>query len=123
MLFRSPPVNEQRPLDVVTKLQDELIEKLSANRELKGLIAEAAADDAIIISLGSRHGVQQGYEFTVLEEGEPITAGGREIARRQTPIAKIRVVEVEPDYAICTLVNRRDGAVLAKEMKIRRAAN
>ncbi|MBI2435227.1 MAG: hypothetical protein HYV26_20410 [Candidatus Hydrogenedentes bacterium] len=115
----SAKVDEDKPLDVVDKLTQELLEKLTANRELKGVIAEASADDAIIISLGAKHGVAEGQEFTVVEEGEPITANGRVIAHRQNPIAKIAVTQLEPDYAICKLVNKKDGAVLAKDMKIK----
>jgi hypothetical protein len=36
-----------------------------------------------------------------------------------TPVAKITVSQVEPEYAICTVTNKREGETIAKEMKIK----
>lgn len=115
----SVPVDESKPQAVVGKMAKELITHLTENRELKGLVADAADESNVIINLGGKHGVSVGQVFNVLEEGEPIEVGGRVIAHRQKPVGKLEVTEVNEDYAICKLTNKRDGLQLAKEMKIK----
>ena len=84
----------------------------------KGLIADASDGAAVMINLGSRHGVRVGQTYNALEEGEPVEVGGRVIAHRQKPVGKIKVTSVEEDFALCETLNLRDGASLSKEMKI-----
>lgn len=98
-----------------------LSESVDARRALQGLIAEASADDGIIINLGSGHGVEVGHEFTVLEEGEPIEVSGRKLGNKLTKVATIRVTDVQDEYAVCEIVQKQDNVTLAKEMKIKQA--
>lgn len=118
----SEKVIESNPEPALASLAARVINEYAAKRELKGLIADASNDEAVLINLGNRHGVTSGAEFTVLAEGEPIEVGGRVIAHRQTPVGKIAVTEVQDDYSVCKVLNRRDGAVFEKEMKVKEAA-
>ncbi len=118
----SEKVVESNPEPALASLAARIINEYAARRELKGLIADGSSDETVMINLGTRHGVASGTEFTVLAEGEPIEVGGRVIAHRQTPVGKIVVTEAEDDYAVCKVLNRRDGAVFEKEMKIKEAA-
>lgn len=115
----SAVVEENNPLVTVDAVVTQLMENVGNGRELKGLIADAADESAVIINLGTRHGVAVGQEFDVLQEGDPIEVGGRVIARRQRTVGKLVVTEADTDYAICRLTNLREGITLAKEMKIR----
>ncbi|HEX72620.1 MAG TPA: tetratricopeptide repeat protein [Candidatus Hydrogenedentes bacterium] len=112
-------VVERQPSACIQAVADELLEKLSSDRELRGLIADVSDPEAILINIGAKHGVEVGQVFTVLTDGEPVEAAGRVIARRQRPVAKLRVTLVEADYAVCTPVELREDVPLAKEMKVR----
>lgn len=107
---------------VAEDLAKEMIGKILADRELKGLIADAASDDAVLIGIGKKHGVTVGQKFTVLEEGEPIDIPGRGvIAYRSKPVGLLEVTAVEDDYATCKVVKLNEGLKLAREMKVKAA--
>ncbi len=112
-------VDERRPSACIQSVAGELLEKLSNNRELRGLIADISDPEAVLINIGARHGVETGQVFTVLAEGDPVEAAGRVIARRQRPVGKLRVTLVEADYAVCAPVELREDVPIAKEMKVR----
>ncbi len=117
----SQPVDEQNPVKTVEAVLAELQAKLVSGRELQGLIADASDESAVLINLGKKSGVQTGQEFTVYVDGDPVEAGGKVIAHRQKPVAKLTVSAVEAEYAVCKVANKREGATLAKEMKIKAA--
>ncbi len=117
----SVPVNENKPSAVVDELMAQILTEVADARELRGLIADAASDDAVIINLGGKHGVKAGQEFTVFVDGDPIEVGGRVIAHRQKAIGMLTVTQVEEEYAICKVSKKREGATLAKEMKVKAA--
>lgn len=118
-LQTSQPIDEDQPLAAVDALVTEIADKLQAERSLQGFIADASDETAIIINLGRAHGIQAGQEFVVLQDGDPIEVNGKVIAYKQRPVAKLTVSAVEDDYAVCTLANKSEGVVLAKEMKVR----
>ena len=111
-------VDERNPSTTVDAVLTRLLDDVAANRELKGLIAEAD-NDSVIINLGARHGVADGMEFSVMVDGDPIEVGGRIIAHRQSPVAKLRVTEVQSEYAVCEVSYKKEGVTLEKEMKVK----
>jgi hypothetical protein len=111
-------VDERNPSTTVDAVLTRLIDDVATNRELKGLIAEADNDSAII-NLGTKHGVADGMEFSVMVDGEPIEVGGRIIAHRQSPVAKLKVTEVQSEYAVCEVSYKKEGVALEKEMKVK----
>lgn len=117
----SDKLNENNPGAAVQTLVNAILAQVVNSRELKGLIADAASDDAVIINLGKKHGVKEGQVFTAYVDGDPIEVGGRVIAHRQKPVGKLTVTAVEDDYAVCNATNKAEGAVFAKEMKVKAA--
>ncbi len=117
----SQPVNEGNPSLTVDAVAGELVNKLAGGREVQGLIADASDENAVLINLGQKHGVKVGQEFTVYVEGDPVEVGGKVIAHRQKAVGKLTVTSVEPEYSVCKVTNKREGAALAKEMKIKAA--
>ncbi len=113
------PLDENDPESALKTLVDRVIAWAGSERELKGLLADTTSDDAIMVNLGAKHGVAPGMAFAVLADGAPVEVGGRVVTRRQETIGRIEVTQVEPDYAMCKMVNRRDGASFAKEMKVK----
>ncbi|MBI4559979.1 MAG: tetratricopeptide repeat protein [Candidatus Hydrogenedentes bacterium] len=114
------PLKADSDLDaLVTDVVNDLLGKMVTKRVLQGLIADAASDSAVLINLGKAHGAKVGQQFAVLQDGEPIIVGGREIGRKQTKVATLEVTEVEDQLATCKVTQKNDGAKLAKEMKIK----
>jgi tetratricopeptide (TPR) repeat protein len=114
----SQKIDDSKPGETVTAVVNALAEKLASSEPLQGLIADAATNDAVIINLGKKHGVKEGLEFKILQDGDPIEVGGKVIARRQKPVGKLTLTTVEEDYAIGTASNLTEGVTLAKEMKV-----
>lgn len=103
--------------DMVQTVVDEILAKVVEGKRLKGLIADASSDDAIIINLGSDHGAKVGQRFMVVKDGDPIKAGGRVVRYQQVKIATIEITEVEQGSSTCKLVSEKD-VKLKSEMKI-----
>jgi len=114
----SQKIDDAKPTETVAAVVNALTEKLASTEPLQGLIADAAANDAVIINLGKKHGAKEGLEFKILQDGAPIEVGGKVIAHRQKPVGKLTLTTVEEDYAIGTASNLAEGVTLAKEMKI-----
>lgn len=104
---------------VVEELAAEIQAKLVNARPLQGLIADAAADGSVIINIGGNWGIKPGARFNVIAQGAPIEAGGKVIGYRQTPVGVIEAIEVEPGMTVCKTIATKDGAALAKEMRVR----
>lgn len=102
---------------VAAGLAKDMTGRVMDERALQGLIADASDDDAVIINLGKDHGIAKGQKFTVLDEGEPIKAGGKIIAYRPKKVAILEVTKVEDAYAICKVVQKKIN--LAQDMKIK----
>ena len=114
----SQKIDDSKPSETVASVVNALAEKLASTEPLQGLIADAAASDAVIINLGKKHGAKEGLEFKILQDGDPIEVGGKIIAHRQKPVGKLTLTTVEQDYAIGTASNLAEGVTLAKEMKV-----
>ncbi len=112
----SAPIHENNINATITGILTPLQQALLSERKLQGYIADASQPDAIIINIGSKHGVTPKQIFTVLTDGAPIEVGGRVIAHRQQPVGQIQVNAIEDTYAICSIVK---GNGLKKEMKIK----
>ncbi|HIJ65210.1 MAG TPA: tetratricopeptide repeat protein [Candidatus Hydrogenedentes bacterium] len=104
--------------DFIEELSKTLLRSILEKRELRGLIADASDEEAILINLSEAHGLQVGQRFLVLEEGEPIEVGGK-IIQRDIRLGAIEVTEVEADWAVCKVVRLSEGVKLAKGMRIK----
>lgn len=63
-------------------------------------IAEISDED-VYIDRGSLDGLRRGEVLVVAREGSPIVVNGKIVAVKQTVVGKIKVVEVNSDYAVC----------------------
>jgi len=104
---------------LVDDVAREIARTIGNDRQLQGLIADAEDDDAVLINLGGRHGLQPGLRFNVIEKGAPIEAGGKVLGHREKKVALLEVTDVEEQYAVCKVVKSNEGVELAKDMKIK----
>jgi len=105
--------------DVVDKLENGFAKSL-----LQGRIADASDKNAILINLGSIHGVKPGMRFAVIGEGKPITVGGRTIPGKPSLLGRIEVTQVlNSQLSQCKTIEAKEGATFAKDTKIREIAS
>lgn len=55
----------------------------------------------VYIDQGAESGLRRGETLIVAREGEPVIVNGRIVAMRQEEVGKVKVVEVNADYAVC----------------------
>lgn len=55
----------------------------------------------VYIDKGAESGLRRGETLIVAREGEPVIVNGRIVAMRQEEVGKVKVVEVNADYAVC----------------------
>lgn len=63
----------------------------------------------IYIDKGTDSGLRKGETLLVVREGSPIVVNGKIVAMKQNEICKIKVVEVNSDYAICRASSSTSG--------------
>lgn len=117
----STPVREDALRGTVDTVVAKVLEAVSTDRALKGLVADAGSADTVLINLGRKHGVQGGQRFSVFAEGDPVEAGGRIIAHKQKKVGTLVVTELQDEYSVCRLEDGDADTPLAKDMKIRSA--
>lgn len=83
---------------------ENFLRELDTVNPFRARIAEISGDD-IYIDCGSLNGVRRGEVLVVAREGDPIVVNGKIVAVKQTNVGKIKVVEVNPEYAVC----KREG--------------
>jgi len=111
----------------LNKLIDNVVKQLEKGLEksgrLQGRIADASDKNAVLINLGSVHGVKPGMRFAIIGKGKPITVGGRTIPGKPSMLGTLEVTDIVNDQlSQCKTVDLKDGATLAKDTKIREIA-
>lgn len=79
---------------------ENFIKQLDSINPFRARIAEINGAD-IYIDQGSEAGLRQGEILIVARESSPIVVNGKIVAMRQNEVCKIKVVEVNSDYAVC----------------------
>lgn len=97
---------------------ENLLRELNGINPFRARVADVYGAD-IYIDQGSEAGLRRGEVLLVVREGAPIVVNGKIVAMRQTEIGKVKVVEVNADYAVCraedkSTSNIQKGDVLKK---------
>lgn len=103
----------------VSGLSDEIVADLLGKHRLQGLIGDAEEEDNVVINLGEIHGLKPGRRFAILNEGDPITVGGKTIGNKEVPVGVLEVKEVQPEMAVARVVQKEEGAVVENGTRIR----
>lgn len=82
------------------QVAENFLKELDGLNPFRARVADIAGSD-IYIDQGSESGLRRGETLIVAREGAPVIVNGRVVAMRQTEIGKVKVVEVNADYAIC----------------------
>ncbi len=94
-------------------------------RPLSGYLVQVGRQTGVVIDCGGRKGVAVGDLFAVLEPGPPLVhpVTGRPMGSRQRLVSTLKVLRVEPDYAVCRPLNRYLRVPLRRGMVISRFAS
>ena len=79
---------------------ENFLKELDSLNPFRARIAEINGAD-IYIDKGLEAGLRQGETLIVVREGAPIVVNGKIVAMRQSEVGKIKVVEVNSEYAVC----------------------
>ena len=82
------------------QVAENFLKELDGLNPFRARVADIAGSD-IYIDQGSESGLRRGETLIVAREGAPVIVNGRVVAMHQTEIGKVKVVEVNADYAIC----------------------
>ncbi len=87
------------------RLNREILKSIIETYPLQGYVVRKF-EDRVLINIGSKHGVVLGTGFDVLDEPEPIEYKGRLLKSSPKPIARIEVVQVEPDLCYARILKQ-----------------
>ena len=87
---------------------ENFIKTLDSVNPFRARIAEINGSD-IYIDQGAESGLRKGETLLVVREGSPIVVNGKIVAVKQNEIGKIKVVEVNSDYAVCRAQENSTG--------------
>ena len=87
---------------------ENFLKELDGLNPFRARVADVYGSD-IYIDQGSESGLRRGETLIVAREGAPIVVNGRVVAMRQTEIGKVKVVEVNADYAVCRPEDNTSG--------------
>ncbi len=79
---------------------ENFLKELDSVNPFRARIAEISGED-VYIDRGSLDGLRKGETLVVAREGAPIVVNGKVVAVKQTVVGKIKVTEVNSDYAVC----------------------
>lgn len=82
------------------QVAENFLKELDGLNPFRARVADVYGSD-IYIDCGSESGLRRGETLIVAREGAPIIVNGKVVAVRQTEIGKVKVIEVNADYAIC----------------------
>lgn len=85
----------QDAVAIASTLAAAVVKVVREKYPLKGRIALADDDAALIINLGKKHGVRPGQRFNVLGESTPIELNGKVLGYREAKLGQIEVTGVE----------------------------
>lgn len=99
---------------------ENFIRQLDAINPFRARIA-AIDGSNLYIDQGSNSGVRQGDTLLVVRETSPIVVNGKVVAVKQSEVAKIKVVEVGSDYAVCRAVDSMSASKIHKGDVVKRS--
>ncbi len=83
-------------------INQEILQTIMQKYPLHGFIVEVTGEQAII-NIGANQGIVLGSTFEAIEEGKPIEYKGRKLMGLPKTVARLEVVQVEPDMSIVTI--------------------
>jgi uncharacterized caspase-like protein/peroxiredoxin/tetratricopeptide (TPR) repeat protein len=104
------------PVALAEELATAVTASVREKYPLKGRIAVADDDTALIINLGRKQGAQAGQTFNVLGEGVPVELNGRVIGMREARLGQLEISSCEELMCYARAVEKK--AAWAKNQKI-----
>ncbi len=94
-------------LDIEQELERvnrEILQTVMEKYPLQGFIVQVNGNQAVI-NIGEQQGVVMGTSFEVIEQGEAIVYKGRKLQGLAKTVARLEVVEVQPDMSVVSILD------------------
>ena len=94
-------------LDIEQELERvnrEILQTVMEKYPLRGFIVQVNGNQAVI-NIGEKQGVVMGTSFEVIEQGEAIVYKGRKLQGLAKTVARLEVVEVQPDMSVVSILD------------------
>lgn len=100
------------------RVNREILQTVMEKYPLQGFIVQVNGEQAVL-NIGERQGVVMGTSFDVIEQGEPIEYKGRKLQGLAKTVARLEVVQVQPDMSVVRILEserplRQDDKVAEK---------
>jgi len=90
--------------DETNQLSRDILQTIIEKYPLHGFIVQVTGEQAII-NIGAKQGVVTGSAFEAIEDGKPIVYKGKTLRGRPETVARLEVVQVEPDISIVKVLD------------------
>ena len=99
---------------------DDFLSQIQKQNPFTATVLDAYGDD-VYIDAGSESGLHEGDILEIFREESPIrNMEGQIIAVRSTPLGKIQIKTVYPNYSICRIVEKAYSEIIARGVSVRR---
>lgn len=90
----------------IERINQEILQTIIQKYPLHAFVVQVDGDQAII-NIGSNQGVVVGSSFEAIEEGKPIKYKGKTLKGLSKTVAKLEVVQVQPDMSVLTILDSK----------------
>ncbi|PIQ56196.1 MAG: hypothetical protein COW02_01435 [Comamonadaceae bacterium CG12_big_fil_rev_8_21_14_0_65_59_15] len=111
------------PVALAEQMATAVVKTVHEKYPLKGRIAVADDDQAIIINLGKKHGAAPGQTFNVLGEGVPIELNGRILGYREAKLGQLQVTASEDLMSYAKVVEKTGSWAKNQKVILKAGAN
>jgi hypothetical protein len=111
------------PVSLAEELAGAVVKSVREKYPLKGRIALADDDSAIIINLGKKQGAAPGQTFNVLGDGVPIELNGRVIGMREAKLGQIEITASEDLMSYAKVVDKKGAWTKNQKIILKSASN
>ena len=111
------------PVSLAEELAGAVVKSVREKYPLKGRIAAADDDSAIIVNLGKKQGAAPGQVFNVLGDGVPIELNGRVIGTRETKLGQIEITASEDLMSYAKVVEKKGPWAKNQKIILKASAN
>jgi peroxiredoxin/tetratricopeptide (TPR) repeat protein len=111
------------PVSLAEEMALAVVKNVREKYPLKGRIAVADDDKAIVINLGKKHGAQAGQLFNVLGEGVPIELNGRILGYREAKLGQLEITTSEDLMSYAKVVEKTGNWGKNQKIILKASAN
>lgn len=111
------------PVSLAEEMATAVVKNVRDKYPLKGRIAVADDNAAIIVNLGKKHGAAPGQTFNVLGEGVPIELNGRILGYREAKLGQLEITASEDLMSYAKVIEKTGNWAKNQKIILKASAN